>query len=536
MSAARRFPAFVCSLLSVCAGVSVASAAPPKLTMLYPAGGQVGSEFVVAASGEFADWPVEVWSSRSDVQIKAEAEKGKLRVTIAKEAAPGVVWLRLFNAEGASSPRPLLIDQLPEIAENEPNNSPEQPQAVTLPGIVNGKLNKSGDVDGYAVTLAAGETLVASLRAHSLLGAPLDGVLQVCEVRERRLSSLANSPPQIEAFILKQNNDAFGLDPQIEFTAPRAGTYLVRVFSFAAEPNATIGYAGGDNYLYRLTLTNSGLVEYTLPKPGDAAQRLAFGPGLSAAGVATTSHFLANVAGFAPNSATDLIHEQDAAAALASKPTTLRIAGQLSAAEEIDTFRFHAVKDASIALSVRARSQGSPLDAILTVVDAEGKVLSDADDADRKPDPRLVFKAPADGEYTVAVRDVHRRGGLRYFYELVLDQQQTATELTLAADAFTVAAGGKLEIPVTLQRGAQAKEIAISATPLPAGVTVEPAVSQPQGESAKSVKLVLNVAADAPPGNYPITIGAEQLPANIPSPAALIDPPTIVWLTITAAK
>ncbi len=536
MNVSRRLQAFVGSLLTICAGASVASAAPPKLTMLYPAGGQVGSEFVVTVSGEFADWPVEVWSSHSGVQIKAEADKGKLRVTVAKEAAPGVVWLRLFNTEGASMMRPLLIDQLPEITEQEPNNSPDKPQTVALPAIVNGKLNKSGDVDAYAVTLAEGETLVASLRAHSMLGAPLDGVLQICELRERRLSSLANSPAQIEAFVLKQNNDAFGLDPQIEFTAPRAGVYLVRVFSFAAEPNSTIGFAGGDTYLYRLTLTNSGLVEYTLPKPGDAQQRLAFGPGLPAAGVATTSHFLPNVAGYAHHAATDQIHEQDAPAALAAKPALLRIAGQLSAAEEIDTFRFHAAKNSTTILAVHARAYGSPLDAMLIVSDAEGKVLSDADDADRKPDPRLTFKAPADGEYTVALRDVHRRGGLRYAYELVLDQQQTDEELTVAADAFTVAAGGKLEIPVTVQRGAQTKEIAISATPLPTGVTAEPAISKTEGDSAKSVKLVLNVAADAPPGNYPITIGAEQMPANVPAAAALIDPPAIVWLTITAAK
>jgi hypothetical protein len=71
--------------------------------------------------------------------------------------------------------------------------------------------------------------------------------------------------PRIEAFVAAQNHDAVGLDPQLVFAAPKDGRYLVRLFAFPSEPNSTIGFAGTDNYAYRLTLTTGADVEPDLP-------------------------------------------------------------------------------------------------------------------------------------------------------------------------------------------------------------------------------------------------------------------------------
>ena len=54
-------------------------------------------------------------------------------------------------------------------------------------------------------------------------------------------------------------------DPRLIFQAPSDGTYLVRVFAFPATPDSSINLAGGDAYIYRLTLTTGPYLEQALP-------------------------------------------------------------------------------------------------------------------------------------------------------------------------------------------------------------------------------------------------------------------------------
>src|SRR5262249_2376486 len=133
----------------------------------------------------------------------------------------------------------------------EPNNSPQKAQLVsTLPIVANGKLTPAGDVDVFAVSLVKGQTLVALFEAHETLASPLDGVMQI-------VSPTGN--------VLAFNHDTRGLDPQIVLTAPANGSYLVRVFGFPSAPNQSIGFAGGDQLVYRLTLSAGPAVDYPWP-------------------------------------------------------------------------------------------------------------------------------------------------------------------------------------------------------------------------------------------------------------------------------
>ena len=100
---------------------------------------------------------------------------------------PGVYWLRAYNAEGASGLRPYIVGTLPEVMEKEPNDEPRKAQKIEgSTVVVNGKLEKNGDVDCFAVELKKGQTLVASLEAHDTLRSPMDGMLQVLVGRRLR--------------------------------------------------------------------------------------------------------------------------------------------------------------------------------------------------------------------------------------------------------------------------------------------------------------------------------------------------------------
>jgi hypothetical protein len=516
---------------------SAACAAPPKVDYLFPAGGQRGQTVVVTASGDFSTWPVKIWSDRADVTLSVEQEKGKFKVTIAPDAPPGVVWLRAYNEEGASALRPFIVGMLPEIEEAEPNDGPAQAQSVADKIVINGRLAKSGDADGFAISLQAGQTLVASLQANHVLGSPMDGVLQICELVERR-----GKP---EAFVLAQNHDAVGLDPQLAYTARQAGKYLVRVFAYPAEADAGISFAGSDKYVYRLTLTTRGFVDHVLPlavRRGQPAEVRLFGWNLPAQGtpltVASVSDPLAmqvtafhpDYAGASPLAVVDHTSVVEQAGQVLEVPST--VSGQLTQPKEVDSFGFHAKKGVKLRLKCEARSLGDPLRGVLKVSDEAGKAIAATEPNLPSGDTELAFTPPADGRYTLAVSDEHARGGLRFVYRLTLEESLPDFGLTLAADSFVVSTDKPLEIPVTLgMREGIAEAIELKVLDLPAGVSCEPVKSADKPQNGQIVKLVVKATPEAAAFSGPIrvvgTAGAITRTARTaPSQSAA------VWLTV----
>ena len=203
--------------LGVLVCVTDARSAPPNLTALFPAGCQVGQSVEVTAQGTIGDKP-QAWVSREGLKIEFPEAGNKFKVTATEAATPGLYWIRLFNAEGASPLRPFVIGTLAEVIEKEPNNSAKEAQKLdSSQVVVNGVLEKAGDVDTFSVSLKAGQTLVASLMGKGTLGSPIDAVLQLLGPR---------------GFVLEHNDDDHGFDPQIVFTAPADGDYSVRLFAF----------------------------------------------------------------------------------------------------------------------------------------------------------------------------------------------------------------------------------------------------------------------------------------------------------------
>ncbi|MCI0702049.1 MAG: pre-peptidase, partial [Planctomycetia bacterium] len=228
---------------------SSASAAPPTLTYLHPAGAQSGTTVEVTAAGTL-DASTKVWASGTGVSVEVSKEKGKLKVTVPKNTIPGTYWLRAHNAEGASTLRPFIVGTLPEVTEKEPNDEFKKPHALEGSSVtVNGKLEKVGDVDCFAVNLKKGQTLVAALEANHTLRSPMDGMLQILS----------------DGFVLEENNDFHSLDPQLAFTAKRDGTYIARVYAFPATPDSAIRFFGSEACVYRLTLTTGAFADFPVP-------------------------------------------------------------------------------------------------------------------------------------------------------------------------------------------------------------------------------------------------------------------------------
>jgi hypothetical protein len=518
-------------------------AEPPKAAALLPAGAQLGQTVEVKVEGA-GGWPVEVWTSDEAVSAKALEEKGKLQVAIASDAVPGVYWLRLYNAEGAASPRPFFVGALPEVTEAEPNNAPADAQALEGSRlVVNGVLGRSGDIDTYSIKLDAGQTLVASLEANRRLGSDMDGLLQIV------------SPA---GFVLEQNDEYHDLDPQIVFTATEEGTYLVRTFAFPATPTSRIGFAGDEAYVYRLTLTTGGFVDHAWPmavtRNGTPQLQLEGWNLPDDAHSVAAAHVDDSTARFAhPELANTIdVPLEPHATAIEAEPNELAnpndlplpttMTGRIDSAGDVDVYRFRAAKGQAVRFEVESRELGFPLDPVLRVLDAAGEELNRVDDRSRGTrDARLDFTPPDDGDYLVEVSDLYGDGGFRYVYRLRAVEPKPDYALSVKEDHFALTIGKPLEIEVEVDRRDGFKEtVEATAEGLPEGVTVESVQSPPEGDAAKSVKVKLSGTTPTAGGPIRIVGRVESKPELNRAAEARLEAfhaeTTHLWLTVVKAE
>ncbi|MCH7689040.1 MAG: PPC domain-containing protein [Planctomycetes bacterium] len=463
---------------------------------LLPSGGKRGNTVAVSMNGNMGSGALGVWCSRKSITIHVDAKAKKLSVTIPPEATPGLCWIRLFNAEGASALKAFIIGTLEEISEKEPNNRLSDAQRLeSSRAVVNGVLSRTGEVDTFAVELKKGETLVASMLANRMLASPMDGILQIVSSR---------------GFVLEQNDDEFGFDPQIVFTAQQDGLYYIRTFAFPATPNSSIRFSGASNYVYRLTITTGPFADHAFPlafNRNAESRRQLFGWNVP-------DDFNGFEMSVDENSNTTVLHHPElantlslrltphpvavekepnnaAAPQIVSLPVTLT--GRIDRPGDVDSYRFAAKKGEKLLFRVESRKLGYPLDPVLRLFDSAGKLLKEQETRSRGVfDEQLAYTMPAEGDYRLDVSDLYSAGGLRYVYLLTLEHQQPNYSLALKADAFQITPGKPLEIPVTVNREyGFADEIEISVAALPAGLIAKPVLSQSKGDTAKSVKLVL---------------------------------------------
>lgn len=85
----------------------------------------------------------------------------------------------------------------------------------------------------------------------------------------------------------------------------------------------------------------------------------------------------------------------------------------------VEVFRFEGKQGQQIILEVFAARYGSPLDSLLTLYDAEGRIVASNDDVDGTADSRIGTTLPATGAYYVSVVDANDVGSPSNIYRLV---------------------------------------------------------------------------------------------------------------------
>jgi len=106
--------------------------------------------------------------------------------------------------------------------------------------------------------------------------------------------------------------------------------------------------------------------------------------------------------------------------------------GQISEDGDEDWFKFRLKKDRTITVQSDARSLGSTLDSVVVVRDLKGKALASNDDGSAgNLDSKFNFKAPADGEYLIHVRDHLGRGRPSHAYRVELFNPTPSLTMTV---------------------------------------------------------------------------------------------------------
>jgi hypothetical protein len=190
----------------------------------------------------------------------------------------GITEVGFETPQGATNILPFELSLLPEVFErNARNDKADTAQRVSVPVVVNGRIETSGDVDCYAFEAKRGESFVIDVMARRL-GSPLDAkvrvgpaqIFQKADSEVTRQNKAAPPAPRPAANARRANaartggpqrfptpvnddtkDERHGLvthhaDSRVQFTAPETALYHV----FVADAQGQ----GGAEYAYRLRI------------------------------------------------------------------------------------------------------------------------------------------------------------------------------------------------------------------------------------------------------------------------------------------
>jgi hypothetical protein len=126
-------------------------------------------------------------------------------------------------------PVPVRVTDMPEIAEQEPNNEPAKANKLAVPGGASGRFEKSGDVDHFAITCKKGTKYAASAMTYEI-NSPCEVLIRVLDDKGKEVARSNPAQP----------------NTKVEFTAAADGDYVI-----ACEQ---LNYLSGPDEIYHLAV------------------------------------------------------------------------------------------------------------------------------------------------------------------------------------------------------------------------------------------------------------------------------------------
>ena len=447
-------------------------AAEPKLNSANLPGAQSGTTAQITFAGtDLGPNPTLVASfAISSQQSLAGSNNTQaiIKFTTANES-PGIHWVRIVSDKGITNPIAFALDDLSQTAFSD--------SIKTTPAAVYGNL-AGGAILKTSFSGKQGTALVIDLEGRRL-GSDIRPVLRL---HNSQGVQIAWSPPQA----------TLHGDARIQTTLPTDDTYTIELHD--------ILFKGPAKGTFRLKVGKLQFADMVFPMgtPADTDANLQFICGNLTATAATTNQSAGthplnlpaspNVTGTRPyvlfSSHPEFVENNDAAEANMVGAVPVGINGRLSAKGEQDAFIVTTTPGTKLRINVLARQAGSPLDAVLTIKDAQGKQLGRNDDRPGNSDPGLDITIPKDNEsITVILSDLQNRGGEDYIYHIDIQNLSAPHFSILNSTSRIQVPGGSTQIlvvnitrqgyngPINLSLPNLPDCISLSGTHIPAGST-----------------------------------------------------------------
>ncbi len=187
----------------------------PFVTSIFPLGGPDGSPTTVELKG---------WNL-PQTRLKVEAS----------DRGPSIQAISISKDGRVSNALPFAVDSLSECYEKESNNTSHEAQEVTLPIIVNGRMDEPGDADVFRFKGWAGDQVVAEVYARRL-DSPMDSALKLTDSKGQQLGF--NDDHEDKASGMNTHH----ADSYVTVTLPADGTYFVHLSDIQRQGGAAYGY------------------------------------------------------------------------------------------------------------------------------------------------------------------------------------------------------------------------------------------------------------------------------------------------------
>lgn len=506
-----------------------------RLDSIFPNGGQRGTSVKVEFKGHGAgltgpkdiiiDGPPGI--TVQDLK-QVSPNQTEAMLVIAPDAPLGRRWLRVLSERsGLTNFAHFVVGNLPENSEAEPNNDLAAAQRVETPAVINGQINPAADLDVFRFTGRTNQKIVAAIAAHAL---DVHGQYKNYGVADFSLELLDASGRTLVAA-----DDTLGFDPALEATLPADGEYAVRI--------QLLNYAGFPEAVYRLTLGDVPYVTGAFPpgvQRGSNTSIKLLGMNLrdsSSLSFMDTDSKIPSplrhltlqdgrhsgldvpiVLGDAPETIETEPNDERATARELAWPITVNAGFQQSG--DADWYRVKLAAQQKVWIETTAhRFIRSPADTQIQVFDDSGKQIADNDDEVFEPgyeayhdfkttDSKLLFVAPAAGDFFVKVTEQSGIHGPRTMYRLTVQEALPDFRVTHFPDAVPVwGPGSTASVLVRVDRFAGCDEdIKLSVIGLPDGWSARSATSlggkgvRPYNTYQLKVFLTITAPAGAQPG------------------------------------
>ena len=191
----------------------------PFITQIFPLGGQMGVFTVASIQGwnlDTNEMPLD--TSPGSAIRQAQLKQNGMRSNIVTYA----------------------VDGMPECKEIENSSTAENAQHIAIPQIINGRIDKPGDIDIFKFESKAGDEIAAEVYARRL-NSPLDSLLWISDTNGKTLGYNDDSGDK-NVGLLTHNADSY-----LRLRIPDTGTYFVHL--------ADSENHGGPDYAYRLRIS-----------------------------------------------------------------------------------------------------------------------------------------------------------------------------------------------------------------------------------------------------------------------------------------